>query len=41
MPRLAVGFAAQMRKWAASSEGESTPISDGKCPTQSSSDEEA
>ena len=41
MFRLVDGFAAQMCKRAVGSEGESTPISDGKRPKQSSPDEEA
>ena len=41
MSKLAVGFAAQMHKRAAGSEGGSTPIVDGKRPKRSSPDEEA
>ena len=41
MSRLAIGFAAQIYKQAASSDGESTPIFDGKHSKRSSPDEEA
>ena len=41
MSRLATGFATRMHKQAASSKGESTPISDGKHPKRSSPGEEA
>ena len=41
MFKLAIGFAARMSKRAADSEGESTPITDGKRPKRSSPDEEA
>ena len=41
MSRLAVRFFARMSKWVTDSEGESTPISDGKCPKRSSPDGEA
>ena len=35
MSRLLAGFATRMRKRDAGSEGESTPIFDGKCPKRS------
>ena len=41
MSRLVVGFIARMHKRAAGSEGESTPISDGKRSKRSSPDEDA
>ena len=41
MSRLVAGFAALMHKRAAGSEGESTPIFDGKRQKRSSLDEEA
>ena len=41
MSRLAIEFVALVRKWAACSEGESTPISDGNRLKKSSPDEEA
>ena len=41
MSRLAIGFVARIHKRATGSEGEATPISDGKRPKQSSLDEEA
>ena len=41
MSRLVAGFVAQMHKRVAGSEGESTPISDGKHQKRSSLDEEA
>ena len=44
MSSLTAGFAARMRKWATSAEGETTPGSEasgGKCTKQSGPDEEA
>ena len=41
MSRLAIGLAAQMRKWAVGSKGETTPFSNGKRRKLSSPDEEA
>ena len=41
MSRLAAGFTARMHKWAAGSEGETIPLSDGKRPKRFSPDEEA
>ena len=41
MSMLAFGFASWMQKWVVDSEDESTPISDGKHPRQSSPNEEA
>ena len=41
MFRFAIGFVAQMCKQPAGSDGETTPITDGKCSKLSSPDEEA